>query len=203
MTQTLKSYNIYYHDASIIINDDKPGDNVSFYIRSHTDMKRFIDKFIHSNTSGDVHLYGKTSKQLFDDFKNCFKYIKAAGGLVKNHKDQFLLIKRFGRWDIPKGKLKKKELHDEGAIRELQEETNVKGLVISSELPATFHIYLLDDQPILKKTYWYLMKTHDEGELKPQINEDITEACWKNREESIKLLNTSYRAIRDELLPCI
>src|SRR5690348_7930937 len=38
-------------------------------------------------------------------FKSYLTIIIAAGGLVQTEKDQFLLIFRKGKWDLPKGKL--------------------------------------------------------------------------------------------------
>ncbi|MEI7526764.1 MAG: NUDIX domain-containing protein, partial [Mariniphaga sp.] len=74
----------------------------------------------------------------FRDFISMFKYIPAAGGLVKNEKGEFLFIHRLGFWDLPKGKIDKKDLREplssigdnpsarNAAIREVKEETGLK-----------------------------------------------------------------------------
>jgi len=51
--------------------------------------------------------------------------IKAAGGVVIRGK-QILFIKKNGRWEFPKGRLKKGANRKKTAIREISEETGIK-----------------------------------------------------------------------------
>ena len=60
--------------------------------------------------------------------------IQAAGGLVNNEKDEILMIFRRGKWDLPKGKLDKGETLEECAVREVEEETGLKKLQLTSTL---------------------------------------------------------------------
>ncbi len=136
-------------------------------------------------------------RKIFDDvFRNC-KLIKAAGGLVVNNKNQVLMIKRFGVWDLPKGKIEKNERIYTAAIREVEEECSVKGLQIVKKLPPAYHVYTEKNQWILKKTYWFLMKTNSKGTPVPQAKEHITEALWCSRQEVVQCLNNTYGNIRD------
>ena len=73
-------------------------------------------------------------KEIFADFIK----IKAAGGLVQR-KELFLLIKRKGLWDIPKGKVNKKEPKEDAAIREVMEECGIDGHKITEPLVVTYH----------------------------------------------------------------
>lgn len=54
-------------------------------------------------------------KQLIAYLKDQFKIVKAAGGLVIKD-GEILMIYRLGVWDLPKGKLDKKEKVKEGAF---------------------------------------------------------------------------------------
>ncbi|MDB4195885.1 NUDIX domain-containing protein, partial [Flavobacteriales bacterium] len=54
-----------------------------------------------------------------------FRIVEAGGGLVVNEKDEVLFIFRKGKWDIPKGKLEKREKIKHGAIREVEEECGI------------------------------------------------------------------------------
>ena len=51
--------------------------------------------------------------------------IKAAGGIVIA-KDKILFIKKNGRWEFPKGRLKKNSKKKNTAIREICEETGIQ-----------------------------------------------------------------------------
>ena len=51
--------------------------------------------------------------------------IKAAGGVVVRGK-KILFIKKNGRWDLPKGRLKKRGNRKSTAVREIYEETGLK-----------------------------------------------------------------------------
>src|SRR6478735_3106050 len=53
--------------------------------------------------------------------KDQFKVVKASGGVVRKQ-EKVLLIFRLGKWDLPKGKLKKKEESIKCAKREVEEE---------------------------------------------------------------------------------
>lgn len=104
--------------------------------------------------------------------------IEAAGGVVFNQNKQVLLIKRLGKWDLPKGKIDAGEGKEEAALREVMEECSVDGLQIIARLPNTYHIYKMHNFRFLKITYWYSMQTNFSKTLKPQIEEHITEAKW-------------------------
>ena len=204
MTHLNSSYIIFFNETAIHFTDQNQNDDSqSVFIRSRSDMQRFLDRFLNSPFKNDIILSGKNIHELFENFKACFKFIEAAGGLAKNDKGEYLLIKRFGIWDLPKGKLENDELAKTGALREVSEETGVQELKILKELPSTYHIYARHKKNILKKTHWFLMETSFEGPLKAQIREDITEAIWMDRENSVIALKESYRSIRDILIPCI
>jgi len=108
-----------------------------------------------------------------------FTRIEAAGGIVRNEKQEYLFIKRLGVWDLPKGKLHKKEQIQAGALREVTEETGLIKLTISKKLPSTFHIYTdRKGHEILKETFWFEMMCNGSQNLVPQMEEDITEVRW-------------------------
>jgi len=131
-------------------------------------------------------------------FKNHFKIIKAAGGWVKNQEDKNLFIYRLDKWDLPKGKIEEGESNHIAAIREVEEECGISGLSITNQLPDTFHIYEMNDEVILKQTYWFKMQSSFDGELIPQTEEDITKVEWLTDEEiKSKVLSNTYASIAD------
>ena len=68
--------------------------------------------------------------------------IQAGGGVIKNEKNQVLLIYRRKKWDLPKGKLDPGETLEECAIREVKEETGLQSVELIKKLTVTQHAYL-------------------------------------------------------------
>ena len=119
----------------------------------------------------------------------------AGGGMVFNKHSEILFIKRNGKWDLPKGKLEKKETIEECAIREVSEETGCQNLILGDLITITYHIFKRGGKFKLKETYWYKMTSDYEGPLEPQPSEGIKKVRWKNFEKSQKALTKSYENI--------
>jgi 8-oxo-dGTP pyrophosphatase MutT (NUDIX family) len=149
-------------------------------------------------------------KQLKHDFFSLFKYIKAAGGLVKNERNEFLVIFRYGKWDLPKGKInfyktqsgipsnkdkRTPELGADAAIREVMEETGLKQVSITGQLSSTYHIYYQKNTRYLKKTYWFSMSAESEQSLIPQSDEDISIVKWAAKDELQEIAEHSYSSL--------
>ena len=98
----------------------------------------------------------------FKDFCAHFVAIEAAGGVVFNQKSQVLLIKRMGKWDLPKGKIDAGENNEEAAMREVREECGIGKLAIEQELSETYHTYKMHNHRFLKITHWFLMHTSED-----------------------------------------
>ncbi|GAB3538912.1 NUDIX domain-containing protein [Pontibacter brevis] len=132
-------------------------------------------------------------KKLIAHLKDQFKIVKAAGGLVLKE-GKILMIYRLGVWDLPKGKLNKKENVQEGALREVEEECNIQVEVVD-KLPKTWHSYAFKGKKILKKTSWYVMSCTDDSLMKPQAEEFIEEVRWMSPEEVEEVLPKAYTSI--------
>jgi 8-oxo-(d)GTP phosphatase len=126
--------------------------------------------------------------------KSQFKIVKAAGGLVSKG-DQILLMYRLKKWDLPKGKLDKDEKSKAGAIREVEEECNIK-VKVERKICSTWHTYTQNGNKILKKTKWYAMICADDSQMQPQAEEDIEQLIWVNPSQAEVLLTNSYESVR-------
>ncbi len=129
--------------------------------------------------------------------KDQFKVIKAAGGVVRKQ-DRVLLIFRLGRWDLPKGKLKKKEEFIKAAKREVEEECSVR-VDVKEKVCSTWHTYVRKGKRILKRTDWYEMVCIDDSNMQPQLAEFIEDLKWMSYKDAMKSVKNSYASIQEVL----
>ncbi|MHA8066842.1 NUDIX hydrolase [Aquirufa sp. ROCK2-A2] len=160
-----------------------------------------IEKLInHLHTKKDLkfnslYVLVKDKKDFKDKICSLYSVIEAAGGVVVNPDKKVLWIYRLGKWDLPKGKLEKLEKFKKAAVREVEEECNVKAELIQ-KLCTTFHTYTHKNQRILKKTKWYLMNSNAVETLIPQKEEGIEKVEWLSKSEMNKALTNTYSSIR-------
>lgn len=69
--------------------------------------------------------------------------------------------------------------------------------VIIDELPSTYHIYIINQRNILKRTYWFNMEYTGKEKLTPQIDEDIVKVTWVKNEEISNILSNTYPSLND------
>ena len=142
-----------------------------------------------------VHLIGSDLDNLLKTFLKFLPNVIAGGGKVLNASERILFIFRNGKWDLPKGKAESNETIDKTALREVEEETGVKGLSITKPLEITYHIFKRNNQYQIKKTYWFEMFSEYEGDLKPQLNEGITKVKWIGPKKLKKVKKNIYANI--------
>ena len=126
--------------------------------------------------------------------KKQFKVVKAGGGIAEKD-DKILLIYRKDKWDLPKGKLDKGEGKRKGALREVEEECNVK-VKVGDKITHTWHTYIRNGKKHLKKTHWYRMECIDDSKMKPQLDERITDVRWMGERDTQQAMVNSFRSIR-------
>jgi len=83
------------------------------------------------------------------------------------------------------------------AIREVKEETGLKSVSITSDIPCTFHIYTRKEKHILKKTFWFGMSTDSGQPLKPQASEGIFLAKWISHNGIQCVMNHTYASVME------
>ena len=129
-------------------------------------------------------------------FSGLFTPVKAAGGVVRRDDDALLWIKRLGKWDLPKGKMEAGEDARACALREVEEETGLRHLMVEEALSSTWHMYRQHQRTYLKETHWFSMRAADGHQpLTPQTEEGIEEVVWKTPEESKAALAQSYPSL--------
>ncbi len=141
-----------------------------------------------------VTMVGKNKKVIEEKIKGQFKVIKAAGGIVLKN-NQWLLMFRRKKWDLPKGKLDRGESSRTAAVREIEEETGVKAK-IKGKICTTWHTYTLQNNRILKKTKWYVLECQNDAAMNPQADEGIERLEWLPYPDVEKILVNSFSSIR-------
>ena len=150
------------------------------------------------NIIGQKNIICANPISVFNQIKEQFSMINAAGGLVKNSQSEYLFIFRRGKWDLPKGKLDEGEDFETAAIREVQEECGITHIELGDLYHMSYHIYEENNDWILKQTNWYLMKSDDEN-LIPQLTEGITQTAWLPTNQFEKVRENTYASI-DEII---
>lgn len=176
-------YKVFYNDRTVFFSQEddhlaNQPDAEKLYFKNKDHLKSAIDAFKNSTAINKLYVIHNDTEAVFHEFVQLYTMIEAAGGVVINIKGEVLIIKRRDKWDLPKGKLEKGESPETGALREVEEECGIGQLRITKPLGTTYHTYTLNNEPILKRTYWYAMLFEGNKKPVPQSEEDITEVRW-------------------------
>jgi 8-oxo-dGTP pyrophosphatase MutT (NUDIX family) len=191
-----QKYRIYINDNTLFIADSAPKQLKKI---QRLDAQEFDFPTFYKNIGKDVVqdyvLIDADPQKLFKKIKKSCELIKAAGGLVKSAKGNYLFIFRNKKWDLPKGKVEKGEKMKEAGLREVEEECGVKIYTNDQKLCKTYHVYTLNNKLVLKKTNWYSMTVKAEPKLIPQKEEGITKAVWLGVDELKPVLKNTFPSI--------
>ena len=169
-------------------------------------LTQTLEILLDNKNNSHLIIYDKDVDLLRKQLLAQYELIEAAGGLVENQNQEILLIYRLGFWDLPKGKIEKGETPEIAAIREVEEETGIKNLILGEKIKferflneGTYHSYFYKEKSIMKLTHWYQMKYSGDTQLIPQIEEDIEQAVWIKKTELTKYYDKMYPSIREIL----
>lgn len=176
-------YKVFFNSRTIILDDKSPDfqkrkEDCIISLKDMSDLKPRLLNWLSSEREDNICIWHSDLDKLMNTFSACFTLIPASGGLVKNSKGEDLIIFRRGVWDLPKGKAEPGESEEQTALREVKEECHLKKLTIKRFLLNTYHIYFLNEQPVLKRTKWYEMKYEGKKDPRPQRKEEITDTKW-------------------------
>ena len=198
-------YKVFFNDRKLFLTDEftrlfKVRYGLFYKFRDQEDLEELIHFYRQLSCIDSLYVFHTDIDELRDTFRKCFTPIYAGGGLVKNHKGEYLLIFRRGRWDLPKGKLNKDEDFEGAAVREVEEECGISGIKIVKPLLSTYHTYDYKEKIALKKTTWFEMRYEGNGNLSPQKEEDIEQAVWIPLNKLETYLDKCFPAVRDVFL---
>ena len=185
---------VFYKEKLIIISSDKNDLSDCFLIESKNKFSFSTLDILKKKKVKSIGIFSKNPEKFLSNFP--FPKIVAAGGIVINDKKEILFIFRDNKWDLPKGKAEKNENISQTAIREVEEETGIKDLIIVKPVEKTYHIFKRSKKNYLKETYWFEMKSNYDKGFIPQINEGITRVEWISKEKIPLILKNTYQNIR-------
>jgi 8-oxo-dGTP pyrophosphatase MutT (NUDIX family) len=196
-----QKYRIYINEKVILLTESEPK-KVQNY--KQIDAEAFDLKILYTwvlnHQSKFFYVLCSDAKIFLKTVAKSVTLIKAAGGLVKNERDEYLFIYRNDKWDLPKGKIEKQEGTKEAAVREVEEECGIKVNKLEEKICKTYHSYIYKGDVVLKKTYWFNMRCKGQNNLKPQKEEGITDVRWFKKEDISPIVENTFPSIMDVLV---
>jgi 8-oxo-dGTP diphosphatase len=115
--------------------------------------------------------------------------VLAAGGVIVRDDGRIAVIHRprYDDWSLPKGKLEPGESFEEGAMREVLEETGVRGRIVGELDPTTY----VDRKGRDKLVRWYRMEI-DGDALDFAPNDEVDELRWLTPDAARALLSYDH-----------
>lgn len=199
----MERISIYFGDTEVVITSVPPGSH-HLEIVADTSINNLGAK-IRKNLGivKCVALLSSEPMTTFEQLKQEFVVVEAAGGVVQNERGELLMIELRGRWDLPKGHIEAGEEACVAALREVEEETGVVAELVDSEpLMETWHAYDTYGRWELKRTRWWQMRALG-GELKAQDEEGIARVEWCDAcgvEERLKMSYATIKHVVETLL---
>ena len=197
-------YKVFFKDRTVYFGDNFSktfGRNNGLFYKYNNlqELTELVHVFNELSRIDKLFIFHDDILTLFEEFKSCFDYIEAAGGLVMRLDGKFLVMKRSGLWDLPKGKLEKDETSEHAALREVSEETGLKELQIIKPVLSTYHTYQITEDMLLKKTKWYEMLYTGNADPVPEIAESISEIRWVEPGRTDFIRKNTYPSVLDVL----
>mgnify|MGYP000094285226 CR=1 FL=1 len=189
-------YKVFVNESPLILTNKLSDIKDSKYFLLNSDAINEAITALSKKKLTKAYIYHPNNEEILKKFSKNIPIVVAGGGVVTNKKGKVLFIYRNDKWDLPKGKLDKGENIRECSIREVEEETGVKGLKIENFLKTTYHIFKRNGKYKLKEVHWFAMQTSYSGELKGQKEEGIEKVKWKGPKKIAKALENSYTNIK-------
>ena len=195
-------HKIYFEKRAIVIcqpDEEALADpnSVEFHPGDKPAVAALVGMVEASDTISRIYIPTEETEAMYKRICAEFKEVNAAGGLVCNRRGDYLLIRRDGLWDLPKGHQEEGEDIAVTALREVQEETGVDKLRLRELICVTDHCYRRAGIWHLKHTWWYDMLYTDPVDLTPQREEDITTAAWVAKSSLPPYLKNTYPSIAE------
>ena len=189
-------YEVFVNESPLILTNKRPKESNGNLFSLEGDSVMEVIELLAKGKLDKAYFYHPDILKLLKMFRHKLPVVVAGGGFVTNKKGKVLFIYRNKKWDLPKGKVDKGESIEDAAIREVEEETGVTGLVIEKFLRTTYHIFKRGGEYQLKEVHWFAMSTNYKGKLVGDKSEGIKKVKWKGPKKTAKALKKSYHNIK-------
>ncbi len=195
-------YRIYIEKRCMIIcsPDDQAltdPNAVQFSSGDETALHTLVDVFKTTETLQKIYIPTTGIEDVYKKICSEFREVNAGGGLVSNRRGDYLLIRRNGLWDLPKGHQENGEELRTTALREVKEETGISELKLGKLICITDHCYIRNGLWHLKHTWWYEITYREPRGMVPQKEEDISKAAWVAKSSLPDFLTNTYPSIAE------
>lgn len=193
---------VYFADKSVAFTHQPSGAEGVFVISDDGSVSRSkVTKIL--ETHKNLEVITSDPDAAYQRFSADFFYVEAAGGVVVRESGEWLMMRRWSRWDLPKGHVEPGESYEECAVREIKEETGVDGEIVRP-LCDTLHAYFFPktNRWELKRTYWFELRELEGGVAQPQKEEGIESVSWCDERQVAENYEGCYPTIR-RVIGCI
>ncbi len=180
-------------------SDDAANDLPVIEVADKTALRQVVEQLRKEESGTGFQLRTAAGFDAWQAFRADHEFVAAAGGVVVDELGRLLAIRRLGKWDLPKGKVEKKEEMEDAAVREVEEECGLEQVVLIKPVTSTWHTYERKKKHYLKRTDWFLMRASSKEKLTPQSEEDIEEVQWLDEDGIHMMEGDTYPS----LLPVI
>jgi 8-oxo-dGTP pyrophosphatase MutT (NUDIX family) len=193
-------YKVFFKDRTVFFRNNfletfRLNSGLFYKYGSDRELLALVDAYYDLTEIKELFLVHNDIELVWNKFRSCFSQIEAAGGLVNNGENKFLVIYRNETWDLPKGKVDPGESIEETAVREVKEECGLNHLVCGKKITETYHTYKIGERKILKRTHWFEMHYKGNIDPVPQREENITEIKWLNEGDLDIMLKNTFPSI--------
>jgi len=122
-------YKVFFNERIVFLTQDflksfQENQGLFYKFRDKDELKELLLVFLALNKISQLFICYPDTEQLMNEFRSCFRYVEAAGGLVQNSNREVLFINRFEKWDREKDmKIIRKNTYN--SIMDLLKEANV------------------------------------------------------------------------------
>ena len=163
---------------------------------SPDELRTELEHALLDGTERPILVLGDDLDAIWKRFQEQYRLVVAAGGAVSDGTDRLLVIRRFGKWDLPKGKVEVGERISDAAVREVQEECGLRDVQLGPALCSTWHTYDQKGRSYLKRTDWFLMHADPAQALTAQAEEGIEEVRWVRARELAEVRRDTYASLQ-------
>jgi 8-oxo-dGTP diphosphatase len=123
----------------------------------------------------------------------------SSGGVIFRKNDDsveiaLVAVKDGKVWCLPKGIINKGEEPDETAIREVSEETGLKGRIIEKLGEINYWYYLKEEEAKCRKTVYFYLLEYEGGDISKH-DWEVDKAAWFQIDDALKI--ASHKNERD------